>query len=126
VREKTSPMRLKGDNVDMRVYPTRKEAITVMVSVLLVGATHAPLFALDDIGAVRCDQESIAIGENAFQVKTACGEPDSIQVRGLAKEVWIYNFGPTKFVYYLTFINGRLERIQAGDYGSYHDDRHLD
>ncbi|UCD78203.1 MAG: DUF2845 domain-containing protein [Desulfobacterales bacterium] len=39
--------------------------------------------------------------------------------------VWIYNFGPTKLVHRLTFFRGRLERIQTGDYGSYHSHRPL-
>lgn len=32
-------------------------------------------------------------------------------------EKWVYNFGPTQFIYYLTFANGRLRRIQASEYG---------
>ena len=30
---------------------------------------------------------------------------------------WTYNFGPTRFIYYLRFENGRLTRITSGDYG---------
>ena len=110
----------------MRPYLTHEKAITVVISLFMVVSAHAPLFALDDVGSLRCDQESIMTGETAFQVKETCGEPDSILVKGLAKEEWVYNFGPTKFIYYLTFINGRLERIKVGEYGSYHDSRHLD
>jgi hypothetical protein len=32
-------------------------------------------------------------------------------------EEWTYNFGPTRFIYYLRFENGRLTRITSGDYG---------
>src|SRR5574340_1023308 len=32
-------------------------------------------------------------------------------------EEWEYNFGPTRFVYYLRFKNGKLERITSGEYG---------
>jgi hypothetical protein len=32
-------------------------------------------------------------------------------------EEWEYNFGPTRFIYYLRFENGRLERITSGGYG---------
>ena len=32
-------------------------------------------------------------------------------------EEWTYNFGPTRFIYYLRFENGRLRRITSGDYG---------
>lgn len=30
---------------------------------------------------------------------------------------WIYNFGSTQFIRYLTFENGILVRIETGDYG---------
>lgn len=32
-------------------------------------------------------------------------------------EEWTYNFGPSRFVRYLTFENGRLKRIETGSYG---------
>lgn len=32
-------------------------------------------------------------------------------------EEWTYNFGPSRFVRYLTFENGRLARIETGGYG---------
>lgn len=32
-------------------------------------------------------------------------------------EEWEYNFGPTRFLYYLRFENGKLIRITVGDYG---------
>ncbi len=32
-------------------------------------------------------------------------------------EEWEYNFGPTRFLYYLSFENSVLTRIVAGDYG---------
>ena len=32
-------------------------------------------------------------------------------------EEWEYNFGPTRFIYYLRFENGKLERIASGEYG---------
>jgi hypothetical protein len=32
-------------------------------------------------------------------------------------EEWIYNLGPTRFLRYLVFENGRLVNISTGDYG---------
>jgi hypothetical protein len=98
----------------------------VISFVFLLETAPAPGVALDDVGSLRCDRESIMTGDTEFQVKTTCGEPDTILTKGLAKKVWIYNFGPTKFIYYLTFVNGRLERIQVGEYGHYHGERILE
>jgi hypothetical protein len=91
----------------------------VVLPALFVGAAYTPAVALDDVASVRCDQESIITGDTEYQVKTTCGEPDTILIKGLARKVWIYNFGPTRFIYYLTFVNGRLTRIQTGEYGHY-------
>lgn len=98
----------------------------MIVSGLMVYLMPGFLAALDDAGSLRCDRESIMPGDTEFQVETTCGNPDSIIVKGLANKLWIYNFGPTKFIYYLTFVNGRLTRIQTGEYGSYHDSRNID
>lgn len=32
-------------------------------------------------------------------------------------EEWIYNFGPRKFLYFITLENGRVVKIEEGDYG---------
>jgi hypothetical protein len=31
---------------------------------------------------------------------------------------WIYDFGPETFVRYLTFVDGRLFRVDTGSYGT--------
>lgn len=99
-------------------------AAAVILFIVVSGQT--PLGALDDTGSLRCDRETIMTGDTRFQVRTACGDPYSVHVKGSNREVWIYNFGPTQFVYYLSFIRGRLERIQVGGYGDYHPDRLVD
>jgi hypothetical protein len=110
----------------MYVNLKAQQVLMMILSVLVIGSVPGDLAALDDVGSLRCDQESIMTGDTSFQVETTCGKPDSILTKGLAREVWIYNFGPTRFVYYLSFSNGRLKRIQAGEYGEYHDNRYLE
>jgi hypothetical protein len=39
---------------------------------------------------------------------------DSIDV---PVEEWTYDFGPQRFIQFLTFEDGRLVRVQSGDYG---------
>ena len=38
-------------------------------------------------------------------------------VEDVVIEEWTYNFGPTKFIRYLLFEDGRLVNISTGDYG---------
>jgi hypothetical protein len=98
----------------------------ICLAIITAGMFPALSIALDDAGSLRCDQESIMRGDTEFQVETTCGKPETVLIKGSAKKVWIYNFGPTRFIYYLTFVNGRLTRIQTGEYGSYHDNRIFD
>ena len=74
--------------------------------------------SLDDVQSFRCDGETIAVGDRQYAVRQACGDPEKITVSGGGTvEEWVYNFGPTTFIYYATFVHGRLERIQAGEHG---------
>jgi hypothetical protein len=110
----------------MPVYFDIRKLVIIIMTAFLIGLVHEPSASLDDAGSLRCNQESSMSGDTEFQVKTACGEPESILIKGFAKKVWIYNFGPTRFIYYLTFVNGGLERIQVGEYGDYHGNRNID
>ncbi len=93
----------------------------------------------------RCGSEIISPGDRKFDVLRKCGDPDNIEVREEVRikrdlgahvflpgeeppgfvfskelvtvEEWEYNLGPGRFIRYLTFENGRLMKITAGDYG---------
>jgi hypothetical protein len=73
---------------------------------------------LDDVPSFRCEGQTISVGDRQYSVREACGIPQKISSAGEGTtEEWIYNFGPTRFIYYLNFVNGRLQRIQVGEYG---------
>lgn len=87
--------------------------------------------------SLRCGTKLIDEGDSITKVRGACGDPtDSSSYReyspyviqhyggsvppaeeGDLIEQWIYNFGPQRFVYILTFRNGRLDEIKTDDYG---------
>jgi hypothetical protein len=94
-----------------------------------------------------CGRYVISLGSRQADVTRKCGEPANIQrweqervkrdyyqnipaqtpeelsqqpflLREYIRvEEWTYNFGPTRFMYYLRFENGRLTSITTGDYG---------
>jgi hypothetical protein len=73
---------------------------------------------LDDVPSFRCEGATVAVGDRKHAVSKACGQPDKVRIwGGGAVEEWVYNFGPAQFIYYVKFIHGRLERIQAGEHG---------
>ena len=94
-----------------------------------------------------CDRFVISRGDTRSEVERKCGKPTDIETwdeervkRDYYKNIsaqtpedlsqepflikeyikieeWTYNFGPTRFIYYLRFENGRLQGITSGDYG---------
>ena len=99
------------------------------------------------ISSFRCGNDLIHVGDTAFDVLNQCRKPDYQRssfeevyikdpettileerdgryvtrpklVRKLVEvEEWIYNFGPHRFIHYLTFEDGELIKIEFGDYG---------
>lgn len=79
------------------------------------------------------DGRMLSIGDTKVEVVRKCGVPDYSDSRENERLVlehldearkmtirideWTYNFGPHRFLYHLTFENGRLKEIETGDYG---------
>jgi hypothetical protein len=80
----------------------------------------------------------VVIGARPWDVKERCGEPSAIDdvmkhvaqraddpisqppvdiLVPLQQSIWTYNFGSTRFVYDLTFQDGKLIEITTGNYG---------
>lgn len=96
---------------------------------------------------LRCGQYVVLRGARQSEVLRKCGDPSNIESwekesvkrdfyknipaqsdeelsqeplflrEQIRVEEWEYNFGPTRFLYYLRFENGKLIRITVGDYG---------
>lgn len=97
--------------------------------------------------SLRCKNRLVSIGDGTHDVRSLCGLPDATQQRiekrsvmrqvrvpcaqpgpsyciaavqdtiEVTVEVWTYDFGPQRFLQYLTFEQGTLIRMQSGDYG---------
>ena len=96
---------------------------------------------------LRCGQYVVLRGARQSEVLRKCGDPSNIEwwekesvKRDFYKNIpaqsdeelsqeplflreqirveeWEYNFGRTRFLYYLRFENGKLIKIMVGDYG---------
>jgi len=99
------------------------------------------LLSMEPAWALRCSPFLVLEGDYEFQVLRKCGEPDYYESRveyrwipapvyGLTPpgpaygalvpvyvDVWIYNFGPQRFMQRLIFENGRLIQIKDLGYG---------
>jgi hypothetical protein len=100
-------------------------------SVMVLGVTMGSALALD------CHGRLVVIGASPWEVQERCGEPSAIEdvmkpipqrvydpsqgtvyiLVPVQQSIWTYNFGSTRFIYYLTFQEGKLIDIATGDYG---------
>jgi hypothetical protein len=96
----------------------RKIRFLVFVFLLQMFFIHPSMFAIegDDVDTLQCGDRVINIGDSRYEVLEKCGEPTNKE--GFRENLWIYDFGSSGFVYYLTFTGDRLERIQTGTYGN--------
>jgi hypothetical protein len=110
----------------------RQVGVLASVWLLIVlGVTMESALALD------CHGRLVVIGAIPWEVQERCGEPTAIEdvmkhipqraydpsqgtvyiLVPVQQSIWTYNFGSTRFLYYLTFQEGKLIDIATGDYG---------
>jgi hypothetical protein len=98
----------------------------------------------DTDSGFRCGGRLIGLGDHAYDVQKKCGEPEAItqklekrkvknKVRrwtnGVAQDLteerevevtideWVYDFGPHRFVRYVSFEDNRVVNIRSGERG---------
>jgi hypothetical protein len=105
-------------------------AVVVLTAVVL--GVVGIVYALD------CEGRLVSIGMGPWDVQTICGDPvqvsDTVEIVlkpvydpqgrvaghvpvGVPKQVWTYNFGSSRLMYILTFLEGALVKIDTGGYG---------
>ena len=111
----------------------RRSAVAATVfAVIALGMVVGSALALD------CHGRLVVHGASPWEIRERCREPahiepvtkllpqrfyDSLHQRyvdtlvPVQQSIWAYNFGPTRFLYFLTFQDGHLIHITTGDYG---------
>ncbi|MEJ2477355.1 MAG: DUF2845 domain-containing protein [Desulfobacterales bacterium] len=86
--------------------------LLLIVSMVLIGGATAA-YALDDVSNMNCGDVIAEIGDQQFAFQQKCGPPTTTEENG---RVWVYDRRPDDFVYYVTFSEGQVQRIQvSGD-----------
>jgi len=123
----------------------------VVVSAFLFSATvlgFPDRARADTDSGFRCGGRLIGLGDHAYDVKKKCGEPEAVtqklekrkvknKVRrwtnGVAQDLteerevevtideWVYDFGPQRFVRYVSFEDNRVVNIRSGERGRKND-----
>jgi len=93
---------------------SRKKILTVFINAFIFILVIQPnVMALDDTSSLQCDGGIVAPGDSEDSVREKCGEPKQVLTPDPQEPVkWVYDFGGT---YYVSIVNGKVERIQVGD-----------
>lgn len=93
-----------------------------------------PLLAGGVNDGFYCDRRLVTVGDPVWEVARKCPEPFWSDTFDRARlydrhghphgferiEVWVINFGASRFMRRLEFVNGRLERVRSLGYGVDH------
>ena len=82
--------------------------LMLIVSTVLIGGATAA-YALDDVSNMNCGDVIAEIGDQQFAFQQKCGPPTTTEENGW---LWVYDRRPDDFVYYVTFAEGQVQRIQ--------------
>ena len=88
--------------------------LSVILAVLInVNETSYSLdfTTVTDQDSYRCWEEIVTIGDLDRTVREKCGDPLEIKSRQDWGPIWIYHSPQEEFMYYLEFVNGKLQRI---------------
>ena len=85
---------------------------TIAWLIIFVDTSHSIDFSsLADQSSFRCSGGIVALGDLDRDVREKCGDPLKIGRRQDFGPIWIYYEDQANFMYYLEFLNGKLQRI---------------
>jgi len=108
------------------------------VRIAVVALTVVVMGTVGIARALECEGRLVSEGASPWDVQAICGGPtqvsDTVEIVlkpvydpqgrvaghlpvGVPKQVWTYNFGSSRLVYMLTFVEGALVKIDTGGYG---------
>ena len=87
-------------------------AAAFVLLIAVAGKTQSLDFSsLADQSSYRCSGGVVALGDSHRNVREKCGEPLAIARLQDHGPIWIYANEQATFMYYLAFLNGKLQRI---------------
>jgi hypothetical protein len=108
------------------------------IRMAVVALTAVVLGTAGLVCALECEGRLVSLGASPWDVQAICGGPtqvsDTVELVlkpgydpqgriaghlpvGVPKQVWTYNFGSSRLMYLLTFLEGTLVKIDTGGYG---------
>ena len=88
-------------------------AIAALLIIFAASAYSVDIFNMADQSTWRCAGGVVAVGDLERDVEDKCGSPDDVVYVQDVGPVWIYQPGQGRFMYYLAFQHGNLQRIAS-------------
>lgn len=91
-------------------------ALGAILTLLILTANDSrgfDIMNLRDQSTLRCPGGIVARGDSDIDVQRRCGEPIKVAYRQDFGPIWTYHFGQARFMYYLAFLHGNLQRIAS-------------
>jgi hypothetical protein len=83
----------------------------VFLPVAVAATSHALDIGVEE-SQMQCLSGTVTIGDSAASVLLKCGQPmGETRLKAEPNDIWIYHFGATKWLYYLSLSDGKVERI---------------
>ena len=99
----------------MKKFTTKTKIFTLLSIVFFIlGAENITRRLPDgiDLSSLMCGGNAISIGDLSQDVLEKCGEPiKKTRFTDQPGRVWVYQLDQVDHVFYLAFIDGKLERI---------------
>jgi hypothetical protein len=85
----------------------------LLLTIFLIGRPGAiEIDFSNEHSSIRCADGLVQVGDGQQEVLDKCGDPVAITPEDSdSYNVWLYQVGVAKFMYYLGFLDGELERI---------------
>jgi hypothetical protein len=88
--------------------------VIILLLAFMTNTTNAlDIMNLRDQSSLRCPSGIIARGDRDIDVERRCGAPLKIANRQDFGPIWVYHFGQDRFMFYLAFLHGNLQRIAS-------------
>ena len=88
-------------------------AILILLIIIAEKSYCLDISNMRDQSTLRCRGGVVAIGDSDRYVRGKCGEPLEIANRQDFGPIWIYHFRNDRFMFYLAFLHGNLQRIAS-------------
>ena len=87
--------------------------VLVLTALISENSYSLDFNSLTDQSSYRCSEAVVSIGDIDRSVQQKCGDPIARATVPDYGPIWIYGQEGDRFMYYLEFVNGRLQRIYA-------------